>query len=125
MRQPMPVTDGPLHAVLRIIWPVLVLRIVRPGLALSAGLLCSFSALAQAPTAPDTAAAALSPIVVTATRSPEPVLALPVSIDRVDQREIQQGQLEENLSESLAGVPGASVENRQNYGGIVLGANGT
>jgi iron complex outermembrane receptor protein len=38
-----------------------------------------------------------------------------VSIDRVDQREIQQGQLEENLSESLAGVPGASVENRQNY----------
>jgi len=57
----------------------------------------------------------LSPIVVTATRYAEPSLDLPVSIDVIDKREIQQGQLEENLSESLAGVPGASVENRQNY----------
>jgi iron complex outermembrane receptor protein len=57
----------------------------------------------------------LSLVVVSATRTPERSLDLPVSIDRVDREQIQQGQLEENLSESLGGVPGASVEMRQNY----------
>jgi len=54
-------------------------------------------------------------MVVTATRTPEAALTLPVSIDRVERRRIQQGQLEVNLSESIDEVPGASVENRQNY----------
>ena len=57
----------------------------------------------------------LAPIVVTATRTPQSSLDLPVSIDRVDQSRIQDGQLQENLSESLDQVPGLSVESRQNY----------
>jgi iron complex outermembrane receptor protein len=57
----------------------------------------------------------LAPIVVTATRVPESSLDLPVSIDRVDKARIQDGQLQENLSESLDQVPGLSVESRQNY----------
>jgi len=57
----------------------------------------------------------LSTVVISATRVPESSVPLPVSIDRVDQREITQGQLEVNLSESLDTVPGVSAQNRQNY----------
>ena len=57
----------------------------------------------------------LSIIVVTATRVAESSLDLPVSIDRVDRRAIETGQLQVNLSESLIAVPGVSVQSRQNY----------
>ena len=60
-------------------------------------------------------AAELSPIVVTATRVAESSFDLPVSVDRVDRRAIEAGQLQENLSESLIEVPGVSVQSRQNY----------
>jgi iron complex outermembrane recepter protein len=59
--------------------------------------------------------AELDTIVVTATRVAESSRDLPVSIDRVDQREIAVGQLKVNLSESLITVPGVSVQSRQNY----------
>jgi iron complex outermembrane receptor protein len=65
-------------------------------------------ALAQTPEASD-------PIVVTATRTPERAFDLPVSIDSVNQTEIQQDQPQVNLSESLVRVPGISVVNRWNY----------
>ncbi len=55
------------------------------------------------------------PIVITATRAPEPALDLPVSIDVVERERIQMGRLQVNLSESLDEVPGLSVQNRQNY----------
>jgi iron complex outermembrane receptor protein len=61
------------------------------------------------------AGAELSEVVVTATRTPEPSLELPVAISRVDRAALHDGQLQVNLSESLAAVPGASVESRQNY----------
>jgi iron complex outermembrane recepter protein len=57
----------------------------------------------------------LDPIVVTATRVPESSADLPLSIDRVSQQQIRDGQLQVNLSESLSAVPGVNVENRQNY----------
>jgi iron complex outermembrane recepter protein len=57
----------------------------------------------------------LSPIVVTATRIPESSFDVAASIDRVSQDEIQKGQLEVNISESLMTVPGVSAESRQNY----------
>lgn len=57
----------------------------------------------------------LDTIVVTATRVAESSRDLPVSIDRVDRREITVGQLQVNLSESLITVPGVSVQSRQNY----------
>jgi len=57
----------------------------------------------------------LSAVVITATRIAESSFDLPVSIDRVDRAEIQNGQLQVNLSESLMTVPGVSAESRQNY----------
>jgi iron complex outermembrane receptor protein len=57
----------------------------------------------------------IDPIVVSATRVPEASAALPVSVDRLGQSEIQDGQLQVNLSESLPSVPGVNAQNRQNY----------
>jgi iron complex outermembrane receptor protein len=57
----------------------------------------------------------LSTIVVTATRVAQSSRDLPVSVDRVDRTTIQQGQQQENLSESLITVPGVSAQSRQNY----------
>jgi iron complex outermembrane receptor protein len=57
----------------------------------------------------------LDPVVVTATRVATSSADLPVSIDRVSQQQIRDGQLQVNLSESLVVVPGLNVQNRQNY----------
>jgi iron complex outermembrane recepter protein len=83
------------------LWTMLVLSPLCPGAQLPAG----SAAVTQD----------LSEVVVTATRDPQSSHDLPVAVDRVDGTRIQQGQLQVNLSESLAGVPGASVQNRQNY----------
>src|SRR6202521_354846 len=55
------------------------------------------------------------PLVVTATRTEERAFDLPVAIDSVDAARIQQDQLQINLSESLARVPGLVIQNRWNY----------
>ncbi|HEY3852288.1 MAG TPA: TonB-dependent receptor, partial [Steroidobacteraceae bacterium] len=57
----------------------------------------------------------LSPIVVSATRVAESSFDIPASVDSVSHAEIQSGQLQENMSESLMTVPGVSAESRQNY----------
>ena len=57
----------------------------------------------------------LSPIVVTATRVAESSFDVSASINVVDSAAIHDGQLQENISESLMTVPGVSAENRQNY----------
>jgi iron complex outermembrane receptor protein len=57
----------------------------------------------------------LGPIVVTATRTAERAFELPVAIDTVGADEIQRGQLQINLSESLQRVPGISIQSRWNY----------
>lgn len=63
------------------------------------------------PTTPITADA----IVVSATRLDQLAFDLPVSIDSVSQSQLQDGQLQVNLSESLARIPGIVAQNRQNY----------
>jgi iron complex outermembrane receptor protein len=65
--------------------------------------------------ADDAQAALLDPVVVSATRSAERACGLPVAIDSVDAAQIQQGQLQVNLSESLARVPGLFIQSRWNY----------
>ncbi|HEV7491961.1 MAG TPA: hypothetical protein VGO25_14240, partial [Rhodanobacteraceae bacterium] len=50
---------------------------------------------------PQPPTAVLDPLVVTATRSAERAFDLPVAIDVIDAKQIQQGQLQINLSESL------------------------
>ena len=68
--------------------------------------------------APSTGAepgADLSPIVVIATRIAQSSFDIAASIDRVDRAQIENGQLQVNISESLMAVPGVSAESRQNY----------
>lgn len=56
----------------------------------------------------------LSPVVVTATRQAQNSFDLPVAIDVVDQKNIQDGQQQMFLSESLIRVPGMTAQNRNN-----------
>ena len=67
---------------------------------------------------PSAAAAApgvLRPVVVIATREPQEMASLPVSVTLVDRASIRTAQLQVNLSESLQADPGLSIQNRQNY----------
>ena len=91
---------------------VLLAAMMLPLEGLAAGAPVTAAAAATAGSAP---VANLSPIVVTATRYAESSFDVPASIDVVSQAEIQEGQLQENISESLMTVPGVSAENRQNY----------
>ena len=54
----------------------------------------------------------LSPVVVTATRVEQDSFDLPMSIDKVEKKDIQDGQLRMTLSESLSRVPGITAQNR-------------
>ena len=54
----------------------------------------------------------LSPVVVTATRVEQNSFDLPVAIDVVTKKDIQDGQLQMTLSESLIRVPGITAQNR-------------
>jgi iron complex outermembrane receptor protein len=74
--------------------------------------------LANLCTAPSFAAGTAittGPVVVSATRVEQPGFELPVSIDSLDREQLQDGQLQVNLSESLVRIPGIVAQNRQNY----------
>lgn len=53
-----------------------------------------------------------APVVVTATRIEQNSFDLPVAIDVVEKKDIQDGQLQMTLSESLIRVPGITAQNR-------------
>jgi iron complex outermembrane receptor protein len=55
-----------------------------------------------------------APVVVTATRVEQNSFDLPVAIDVVEKKDIQNGQLQMTLSESLIRVPGITAQNRTN-----------
>src|SRR5471032_1930762 len=57
----------------------------------------------------------LAQIVITATRIAQSSFDLPVSVDVVSARQIHEGQLQVNMSESLDEIPGISIQSRQNY----------
>jgi iron complex outermembrane receptor protein len=78
-------------------------------------LLCCQWARADSSASSDNLPPALTTVVVTATRHPQSSQDLPVAISRVERASIQRGKLQVHLSESLVEVPGASVQNRQNY----------
>ena len=61
------------------------------------------------------AALTLDPVVVTGSRVETRSFDLPAAIEVVDAERIGAGQARVNASEALAGVPGISVANRQNY----------
>jgi len=56
----------------------------------------------------------LAPVVVTATKNAQNSFDLPVAIDVVEKKDIQNGQLQMLLSESLIRVPGITAQNRNN-----------
>lgn len=56
----------------------------------------------------------IAPIVVTGTRTSQNSFDLPIAIDVVKQEDIQDGQLQMTLSESLIRIPGISAQNRNN-----------
>ena len=68
---------------------------------------------ATAPESDD--AVLLAPIVVTPTRVEQSSFDLPVSIDAFNQEQIQEGQPQVNLSETLVRAPGVVANTRQNY----------
>ena len=80
-----------------------------------AGIAATGCAFAPAGAAQEQAIPQIDPVVVTATRSAERAFDLPLAIDTVERERIQNGQLQINLSESLAGIPGLSIQNRWNY----------
>jgi iron complex outermembrane receptor protein len=57
----------------------------------------------------------IDPVVVTATRTLQRSFDLPVSVDEIARRAIEDGQPMINLSETLVRVPGIVAQNRQNY----------
>jgi iron complex outermembrane receptor protein len=64
---------------------------------------------------PAAAQEVLDPVVVTATRSAEPSLRIPASVDRIYRDEIEFARPQVNISETLNRVPGVVASNRQNY----------
>jgi iron complex outermembrane receptor protein len=78
------------------------------------GALAGFACLAGAQqAAPETVT--LNPVVVTGAPTATESFDLPYSVDSVDMRANQAGNLGVNASEALAGVPGLVIQNRQNY----------
>ena len=63
----------------------------------------------------------LKPVVVTATRVDQTAFDLPLSIDRLNKEQLQDGRLQINLAESMGRVPGIVVNNRSYLAGDVDG----
>lgn len=57
----------------------------------------------------------LEPVVVTSTRIGSTVLETPASVSIVGGEQMRSARLGVNLSESLGGVPGLQIQNRENY----------
>lgn len=58
---------------------------------------------------------ALDPIVISSTRMASSELETPASVSWVDGQQMREHRLGVNLSESLGGVPGLQIQNRENY----------
>lgn len=61
------------------------------------------------------AVSTLDPVVVSSTRMDTSVLETPASVSLIDGRQMRGARLGVNLSESLGGVPGLQIQNRENY----------
>jgi len=79
--------------------------------ALTLAVLSTFGIVQQAQ-AETTEKIVTAPVVVTATRVEQNSFDLPVAIDVVESKDIQNGQLQMTLSESLIRVPGITAQNR-------------
>ncbi len=67
----------------------------------------------------------LSPVVVTATRTEQDSFDLPMSIDKVEKKDIQDGQPRVSLAEALVRVPGVTAQYRnQNSSDLQISSRG-
>lgn len=82
--------------------------------AVTCSLSLSYPALAAEADSPEIATTLAPAVVVTGTRIEQNSFDLPMSIDSVSGETIREGQLQVNLSESAARVPGVVVNNRNN-----------
>lgn len=87
------------------------------SLSLLAAALQAQTATTDADAATDNATdrPSLRPVTVTTPRGEVVPFDMPGSVDLVDRQQLRDGKLQVNLSESLGGVPGLQVQNRQNY----------
>jgi len=76
---------------------------------------CAALALASAAGHAAEDAATLEPVTVTSTGIVQPAFTTPASVDVIDGSTMRDSQMQVNLSESLARVPGLLIQNRQNY----------
>lgn len=67
------------------------------------------------PQSPDVEGGALAPVVITGSGSADRRWRGSATVDVIDGRELRDGQLQINLSEGLARVPGLVIRNRENY----------
>ena len=67
------------------------------------------------PSTPEKDGGALAPVVITGSGSADQRWRGAATVDVVDGRELRDGQLQINLSEGLARVPGLVIRNRENY----------
>ncbi len=81
-----------------------------------ASLAASLPAMAQVPiAAAEPAVTTLKPVVVTSTQIERPVFDVPASVDLIDGDSMRDSRMQVSLSESLAGVPGMLIQDRQNF----------
>lgn len=67
------------------------------------------------PRSSEVEAGALAPVTITGSGSAERRWRSSTTVDEIDGRELRDGQLQINLSEGLARVPGLVLRNRENY----------
>ncbi|MBK7476464.1 MAG: hypothetical protein IPI11_10825 [Haliscomenobacter sp.] len=78
--------------------------------------LCSTVAVsAQIPATDPLLRDTLAPVTVTAARLPAPVLRLPYAVGMLNQTQIQRGQAQLSLHESLISLPGLHAQNPANF----------
>lgn len=81
----------------------------------AAALLCALSAAAQSVPQAPAAEATLPTVSVRSAVGTADLLRLPASANVVEGRELQDRQMQVNLSEALGSVPGLTLNNRNNY----------
>lgn len=88
---------------------------MRTLLLLSLAALPALSHAQPAARPPEADEGALAPVVITGSGSAERRWRGSATVDVIDGRELRDGQLQINLSEGLARVPGLVIRNRENY----------
>lgn len=89
-------------------------RFARQALSATACVALATTSVAQQAPASPAAESTLNPVVISVTRTERASIDVPASVDVIDRAALADN-LQINMSESLARVPGITAQNRQNY----------